>query len=551
MEGYTSSSGKRLFARDSNTGPIDAGPRSRLDTFYWWAAVAVVAVHCMNLARFAIDWPLHDDYTQILAIPGYLVQLPTWREKLDLLFALAVEHRIVTLRLAGWLGSLVPGGLDFRLLIFVGNLLGAAAGALAVLAFPRSMRACAALLAALLLTSPASYGAQYWATGALQHFGVSAYAMASLFALGRRWPPPLPFLVALLAAFTSANGLMTFPAAIVMLIMSQRRREALAWTIATLVLVAVYFIGYEVPAGRAGIGALVREPLQLAAFGLSTLGALGGEWKASIGLGLAVVAVWSALLVSGAWRRVPPWVVAVALFFAMSCAAIAVGRAALGSEASMLPRYRVYSALAILSTAAALLSLMTERASRVAGIALVTAAFSGYAIACLHGMHHIVELAMVQAGARDHFAAEARGFYGLFPTREFGDFTLDRAREIGRYDGARHAGTVIALVPASPGSGPAATRWHTYVEPGDRVITVGGWLAGGHASVDLWLDDGHRAFRAPMVGKRFPLGAIGERRTAFHGTVRLEGLPAGHYRVGFAGSASPGVAWTAQRFDRR
>jgi hypothetical protein len=39
------------------------------------------------------------------------------------LFALAVEHRIVTMRLAAIVQTWLPGGLDFRGLIYFGNLL--------------------------------------------------------------------------------------------------------------------------------------------------------------------------------------------------------------------------------------------------------------------------------------------------------------------------------------------------------------------------------------------------------------------------------------------
>jgi len=41
-------------------------------------------------------------------VPDYFANMPTIAERLQYVFSLSIEHRIVTLRLAGWLGSLAP-----------------------------------------------------------------------------------------------------------------------------------------------------------------------------------------------------------------------------------------------------------------------------------------------------------------------------------------------------------------------------------------------------------------------------------------------------------
>lgn len=524
------------------------GSLARIDRLAWAAAGVLLAIHVALLWRFAVNWPLHDDYTQILAVPGYMGQLQGLDEKLALLFSLTPEHRIATLRLAGWLGAALPGGLDFRLLIALGNAMAVAAGLCVVLWYPPALRAGAALLAAFLLTSLTNYGAQYWATGALQHFGVSFYALGALFALARGQRLLLPAPLALAAAFTSANGLMVFPAVVLLLALQDRRREAFAWALAGGLIVAFYFVGYAVPGNQRGLASLLGEPFLLVSFGLATLGGIGDTFATSLAIGTLVMLVWFAMLATSAWRRVPPVVIAAMLFFILSSAMIAVGRAALGVEGVAIPRYRVYSGLAILLTFAALAWAVDLRSVRWALSAAIAGAGILYALAWIAMMPHVVQLSMLQATLRDHFAAENRGYHGGFQ-REFGDFTLQRAREIGAFDGTRDAAPPLRMVGAMPPAGPGTGALHFELYAGERVVSVVGALAGRHRQVDLWLDDDTRAFRAGLVTVRYRGGPGAGLITAFRGTASLGGMPPGRYRVGLAGDG--GVSWTNESFEVR
>ena len=519
-----------------------------LDRLSWTAAGILIAIHITLLWRFAVDWPLHDDYTQILAVPGYLVQM-NLQDKLRLLFSLTPEHRVVTLRLAGWLGAALPGGLDFRLLIALGNAMGIAAGVCVVLWYPPAIRAGAALLGALLLTSVTHYGAQYWATGALQHFGVSFYALATLFALARGQRSLVPVPLALAAAFTSANGLMVFPAAVLLLALQHRRKEAIAWALAGGLILAFYFIGYEAPGDRRGLLSVMSEPFRLATYGLVTLGGIGDTFATSLAIGASMVVAWLVLLVTGAWRHVPPVVPAATLFFMLSCAAIAAGRAALGAEAVAIPRYRAYSGFALLVTFAALAWTVKLHAMRWVLGAAIGGAGVLYALAWIAIMPFVVELSMMQAALRDHFAAEGHGYYHGF-LQEFGDFTLNRALELGFYEGMRYASPPVRAVRANPPVGAGSDAWYAELFPGTQVLSVSGWIAGRHRTLDLWLSNDADAFKAGLATVRYRGGPGAGRRTAFRGTVGLEGVPPGSYRIGYAGNGG-GIIWTDKQIAVR
>ena len=521
--------------------PPAARSRRWLDAACWTATLALLLIFVRLLWRHGVDWPLHDDFTQILAIPGYLVQLDA-RGKVGLLFELSPEHRIATLRIAGWLFAQLPGGLDFRWLIALGNAMLLATGAYVAGWAPRALRAAIAVLAALLLTSVTHYGAQFWATGALQHFGVSFYALTALaFLAGVRPRHAFAAAFALLAAFTSANGLLAFAAAALLLALRGRQRAAAAWLAAGVILCAAYFVGYETPPGRPGILRLVGDdPVALASFVLGTCGAIAHAFPASMILGALVVAAWVAIIATGAWRRIPPALAGAALFGALSCAMIAVGRANLGVEAVGLSRYRVYSASLVLSTIVAVAWVAPRaRALWLVGGSTVGAALL-YVLALPVFMPYLVELSMSQRALRDHFAATGHARYDGY-SDEFGDFTLHRAEDIGAYRGTQKAQPARSFTPGMPDRGVLSEPLRFDVLETTRIFSVSGWIAGAHRDVDVWLEGGGRAYRARIGSSRFWRGPTRAPGTGFHGTVRTEGVAPGRYRLGFGDGA---IAWT-------
>ena len=519
-----------------------------LDRVAWSCAAALLAVHAGLLWRYAVDWPLHDDFTQILAIPGYLAQLPTLSEKVALLTGLALEHRAATIRVAGWIASALPGGIDFAALIATGNALAIGAGVITLFAYPREYRALAALLAAVLLTSVTHYAAQYHATGALQHFGVAFYATAALFALARGHRL-LPAALAVAAVFTSASGLLLMTCAAVLSALQRRSRDAIAWAVVSVVVMAAYFGGYEGAAGASAIGSLMTNPLHLLMLGFGALGCIGYTLNASVVIGVALVMAWGGLLASNAWRRVPPFIVAATLFFALASAAIAVGRAGLGVDAVLISRYRIGSALIVLFTLSALAWTLSATVFRTVQATTIVAAAALYWLAWQAVMPSLVDLSMMQRAMRDHYAVEGSATYEGY-TKAFGDFTLGRARERGYYRGMERANPPARVIAAMPPTTPASGPFNSIVHRGERVVSARGWLMGRHPAVVVWLHDDARAFRADTVTSGYR-GPAMKRRTAFRATVDLDGIPAGRYRIGIAGREDSGVHWTADYVDVR
>jgi hypothetical protein len=341
---------------------------------------------------------------------------------------------------------------------------------------------------------------------------------------------------------------MVFPAVVLLLVLEARRREAIAWGVAGAVVIALYFVGATAHSGQEGALSMLMQPLRLISLGLTTIGAVGDTTTVSLAIGGAIVATWVGIGATGAWRRVPSFVIAAMLFVALSCAMIAAGRAAFGADAVTLPRYRVYSAFALLLTLAAIAALMSKRQVRwILGAACAGAA-ALYLVARVSMIEHVVHVAMLLKADRDHYAAYGHSHYLGFPPRDFGDYTLERARALGAYDGARSASPPTRIVGADLPAGKSSGHSHAQVYRDDGIVSIAGWIERGPSPPRLWIASDDRAFFAPLSIVRYRGGTWTGVRDAFHGTVRLDGLPHGSYRVGYGGDS---VRWTGEKIEIR
>jgi hypothetical protein len=509
----------------------------------WLVAASLAMLHAWMLHRYAVDFPSQDDFVQVLAAPGYFHVYPTWREKIADLFSLSVEHRIVTMRLTAIVQSWLPGGLDFRGLIYFGNLLCVAAGALVIWRAPAAHRGWVAVLAALLLFSPTSASTQYWVTGVLAHVAVIAYAFGALFCLTRRgiaWDVTA-VLLGLCAALTVANGLMVLPAGTVLLWLSGRRRAAAIWAVMTLAFFATYFIGYEAPANRPPMLLLLQRPFRLFVLYLSALGSMGERFDLSVLLGALMVAVWGWLLIRQRGKGVSPVLLAWMAFLALSAAAITVGRAPLGDEALLISRYHVYSESATLLTAVATIQRLGARGARwILPPMLVCAAlwfWQGWeAYVGLIG-----DMATKQRNGLDHYLLNGHGIYYEFPPQGFGDSMLRRAKELG------HFLPVPQSLPAPP---MVASDQAPHVAPLPQLqaappyadadaVSVRGLILANERRAALWLKDKGQQYWGPLKTQRLFRALDDSDWVIFWNTLPLRGIVPGHYRLGYAIGEDP------------
>lgn len=162
---------------------------------------------------------------------------------------------------------------------------------------------------------------------------------------------------ALLASFSTLNGLLIWPAGLLALVGRRASwREVALWLTAACACVWMYFIRYDSPPQVGSPVSAIAQPIQLIVFLIRSLGAPSGA--GSLVWSFVAGAVWTLVLVGLArrvWRRrrlLPQQASLVGLvaFGILSLAATAIGRAPFGPEWALASRYVLFSSLALAGT---------------------------------------------------------------------------------------------------------------------------------------------------------------------------------------------------------
>lgn len=179
--------------------------------FIWFILISVIAVFGLSVFRHSFNFPFYDDFENIVLFIHKFIAAKNSTSKLALLFEQNFEHRVLFSKLVTLAQYLITGQVNVKWLIIIGDL-----SLLGILwLFYTYLKAARLSLPALLAVGCLLFQLQSyedtisWATCSLQHapcifFSLWSFHLAlhrrSLFASGG---------LALLALFTSANGLVT------------------------------------------------------------------------------------------------------------------------------------------------------------------------------------------------------------------------------------------------------------------------------------------------------------------------------------------------------
>ena len=244
-----------------------------------WVLLALpLLVFWWTWQHYAVNIPKWDDHA-LRAFLYYAGQEPTFWGKLQWLFKQHNEHRIVYDRLITALDYGLFGKLNYRHLMVVGNL--SLVGLLAVfmgvlrrkdgLVWHR-LPVLYAVPVALLLVNLSQWENMFWGMASLQNFSVVLWVLAAFYLLTYTNRRGLALLMAVLATLTSGNGLLVWPLGFLLLLLDptvrsvtpkpKKLRPLLGWSVAALVVIGLYFWGFEKPGGthaiRPGMFALLK-----------------------------------------------------------------------------------------------------------------------------------------------------------------------------------------------------------------------------------------------------------------------------------------------------
>ena len=197
--------------------------------------------------KYALDAPLWDDFALIDFILKIHARTNTLGQNLSLFFAQHNAHRIVYDRLMFYCVYELTGKINFKILMFIGNL-----SLMGILYYFYKSLSVSRLSAWIfvpipfLLLSLQGHENTFWAMASLQNYGVLCWVMASLYYLTINKKLALSIFFAVLATFTSGNGLFVFGLGILALWLQNRPKQTfLAWGISAVASISLYFWQYS------------------------------------------------------------------------------------------------------------------------------------------------------------------------------------------------------------------------------------------------------------------------------------------------------------------
>lgn len=206
-----------------------------------------------EVARWVRNVPHWDEFDTVLA---FLLSLDTdsgWAEFFRRCLEVNNEHRMFVSRLIFATSYWLFGSVNFTVLAVIGNLF--LVGAFVLLLSQERFAAARLRLAAvfgLAVFHLQHHESLFWAGSSIDHFLVVLAAVAALGALATSGRTALLVAIAagMLGSFSLAHGLLIWPIGLGLLALQRRRRAAAAWSVASAVVVAWFFVDFDFNPGH-------------------------------------------------------------------------------------------------------------------------------------------------------------------------------------------------------------------------------------------------------------------------------------------------------------
>ena len=314
-------------------------------------------VHIVIVLKYAANLPDWDDYDAVLRFAANFVQEEDSMVRLKSIFSQHNEHRIAFDRIIILLNLLIAGSINFKTLIILGNVLLFALFFLIAKIFKKHLAPHYLLFVPVpfLLFNLASFENYLWAMASLQNIGVILFSLLSLYLLFRSEDLRLPdfflsLLFAVMATYTSGNGMLVLVIALAALILRKQKVHLIViWAAATILFISLYFYGYtSVSQHPAALDTLISKPDQLISHFFVLVGRISGTLTGAIFLGFGTVVTFLVLIITK-FRNSKSHLLYFCLFFLFaSCCVTSLSRAGFGVHQAMAVRYTLYSVLIII-----------------------------------------------------------------------------------------------------------------------------------------------------------------------------------------------------------
>jgi hypothetical protein len=511
-------------------------------------ALAPVAYVLWSTAEGRRDLVYWDEFDTALALVVKLKEGMTAGEFAQELFALNNEHRMVTSRLLFATTYWLTGTINFTFIHWVGVAwVFLLCGILLVAARDGLRRLRLGLFLACVLFQLEHYENYLWSGSSIDHFQVVMLATGAIVALTRRSRASLAVggLLAALATFTLAHGIMVWPVGAAMLWHRRERRRLVAWCGLGALAVSAFLFGFKVNSAESFAAVSLDGALQILRYWLAILGAVPALGKETLEpvLGGVLLLLIGLVTARGALRR-EQINLPLVLFAVAAAALIAVGRAA-ESGGEVYSRYYILSAMAWGLTLFMLLERHTHprRPLRLMVVVLpalmlfnvsADAAFADETESWLESRNRAVT-------RFKQYGIDGRGPFTLHPNPEHATELLRRAEELGVY----RLGPISHRRPFPPGAvvNPGLAYFVDEMTVNPRSLFLRGWVAlpgrtSERGQIHLILRSGADTHLFTTVSISRPdvaqaTNQPGWELSGFRFARRRDRLPTGEYQIGF------------------
>lgn len=341
-------------------------PKRSLFIIVLAAVLLPVAVYLRVWDYYAVNIAKWDDHALKRTLLDYIAS----EGPLGILRVLSAqhnEHRIFLTRLIAILDYSWYGQLDYRHLMFAGNLLLLSVIILWWRLLKHNGKTLFALLpVALIWPTLAHWENMYWGMASIQNFGVVALgAIAVYWCMKGSWGYyAAGILLAALSAFSSGNGLLILPIVTLVLFLSRENKKGIIAAASVVLVLALYFGSYHQPdynaKAPAGVWALVKGFMAfLGSF--AEVFPVKGRQDTSVVFGFILFLVSISIVSTTLFRLVrnqyaeryskttDAFCLCMMLFILGTAAVVVWGRAGSGIEVLLTSRYKIYSFLLLIT----------------------------------------------------------------------------------------------------------------------------------------------------------------------------------------------------------
>ncbi len=320
------------------------------------------------IINYSINFPFLDDFHAILDFLNKFILHPELHERIKELFSQHNEHRILFVKVIVLIQYYLLDQLNFKLFIIIGNssLVLTLIFLYKSFIFKHKVHILSFMPVSIILFNQRYWETSFWAMSSIQNLWVICLALMSLYFLFKASPHSIYFsiLFAWIAALTSANGMITYFAGTLVLIIRKEFliKKKILWVLSGIIVIVIYFYSYKKPSYHPEIiKPLLENPIGFLGYVFAFLGDLFTDnLKYAVCIGICLV-LFIIFITIKKYYKENPVIYSLIIFILITSVLAALTRFGFGIGQALSPRYTIYSTLLVICCYLAFVTMMYRK----------------------------------------------------------------------------------------------------------------------------------------------------------------------------------------------